>query len=69
MTFEEIGIDGKYIKAIKELGFEKPMPVQEKVIPYLIKNDSPDKQAQAKPLPSDCLLFKNQIRIQNMCSI
>lgn len=42
MTFEEIGIESKYIKAIEELGFEKPMPVQEKVIPHLIKDDSPD---------------------------
>ncbi|MBU0558492.1 MAG: DEAD/DEAH box helicase [Bacteroidetes bacterium] len=42
MTFEEIGIENKYIRAIEELGFKNPMPVQEKVIPHLINNDSTD---------------------------
>jgi len=42
MTFEEIGIENKYIRAVEELGFKSPMPVQEKVIPHLIENDSID---------------------------
>ena len=42
MTFEEIGIEKKYIRAIEELGFQSPMPVQEKVIPHLIKEDCHD---------------------------
>ncbi|MCX6250054.1 MAG: DEAD/DEAH box helicase [Bacteroidetes bacterium] len=36
ITFEELGVAPNYIKAIQELGFENPMPVQEKVIPLLL---------------------------------
>lgn len=39
MTFEELGIDPRLLKAIKDMGFENPMPVQEKVIPHLLKED------------------------------
>jgi len=42
MTFEEIGIENKYIRAVEELGFKNPMPVQEQVIPHLIENDTID---------------------------
>jgi len=35
-TFEELGILPVYAKALKELGFEQPMPVQEQVIPTLL---------------------------------
>ena len=37
-TFEELGVSEEIRKAISELGFENPMPVQEKVIPYLLGN-------------------------------
>jgi ATP-dependent RNA helicase DeaD len=36
MTFEELGIAPQIIRAIQELGFEKPMPVQEEVIPLML---------------------------------
>jgi ATP-dependent RNA helicase DeaD len=36
ITFEELGVAPQYIRAIQELGFETPMPVQEKVIPLLL---------------------------------
>ncbi|MBR0072820.1 MAG: DEAD/DEAH box helicase, partial [Bacteroidales bacterium] len=36
MTFEELGIEGRLLKAITEMGFEKPMPVQEQVLPLLL---------------------------------
>jgi len=39
-TFETLGIDGKILGAIKDMGFENPMPIQEKAIPELLKNDS-----------------------------
>jgi ATP-dependent RNA helicase DeaD len=42
MTFEEIGIENKYIRAIEEMGFKNPMPVQEKVIPHLLQKDCDD---------------------------
>ncbi len=42
LTFKEAGIEEYIIRAVEELGFEKTMPVQEKVIPILIKEDSPD---------------------------
>ncbi len=35
-TFEELGVSAEIRKAIEELGFEYPMPVQEEVIPYLL---------------------------------
>ena len=35
-TFEELGIHDIYASALKDLGFESPMPVQEKVIPILL---------------------------------
>jgi ATP-dependent RNA helicase DeaD len=36
VTFEELGIHPVHVDALKELGFEYPMPVQEKVIPLLL---------------------------------
>lgn len=37
-TFEELGVSEPICRAIQELGFEQPMPVQEEVIPYLLGN-------------------------------
>ena len=37
-TFEELGVREEIRKAIEELGFVQPMPVQEAVIPYLLGN-------------------------------
>lgn len=37
-TFEELGVSENIRKAIEEMGFEHPMPVQEEVIPYLLGN-------------------------------
>ena len=39
-TFEELGVSGEILKAIKEMGYEAPMPVQEKVIPYLLGHNN-----------------------------
>ena len=36
-TFEELGVSPQIRKAIDELGFQNPMPVQEAVIPFLIE--------------------------------
>src|SRR5664280_2408590 len=36
MTFKELGIDKRILKAITELGFETPMPAQQAVIPFLL---------------------------------
>lgn len=35
-TFEELGVSEEIRRAISELGFVQPMPVQEEVIPYLL---------------------------------
>lgn len=35
-TFEELGVVAPILQAIEEMGYENPMPVQEKVIPYLL---------------------------------
>lgn len=35
-NFEELGVSPEIRKAIKEMGYENPMPVQEEVVPYLL---------------------------------
>lgn len=35
-TFEELGVSEEILRAISEMGYEHPMPVQEEVIPYLL---------------------------------
>ncbi len=37
-TFEELGVQNDLLKGIRELGFEKPMPIQIKVIPSLLEH-------------------------------
>jgi ATP-dependent RNA helicase DeaD len=39
-TFEELGVAPVIIKAISEMGYENPMPVQEEVIPYLLGDNN-----------------------------
>ena len=39
-TFEELGVAPAIIRAISEMGYEYPMPVQEEVIPYLLGNNN-----------------------------
>ncbi len=46
-TFEELGIDEPLRRAVEELGFEQPMPVQEAVIPQLL-NENRDVVALAQ---------------------
>ena len=38
-TFEDLGVASQLLKAIGELGFEHPMPIQEMVIPHLISKE------------------------------
>lgn len=47
MNFEELGLAPEILKAIGELGFESPTPVQEKCIPF-IKTNSQDLIANAQ---------------------
>ena len=37
--FEDMGLDPRIVKGIKEMGFENPMPIQEKVIPVFMENE------------------------------
>ncbi len=46
--FEELGIEKEILSAISELGFEAPMPVQEKVIPILLDSKAEDVIALAQ---------------------
>ena len=39
-TFEELGVCEEIRRAIEEMGFVQPMPVQEEVIPYLLGNNN-----------------------------
>ena len=47
-TFEELGVGESLRRAIEELGFETPMPVQEAVIPHLLGDDGGDVVALAQ---------------------
>ncbi len=48
LTFKEIGVEDEILRAIEESGFEKPMPIQEKVIPHLMQENRPDILALAQ---------------------
>ena len=45
--FNEMGLDDSLLKAVEELGFQKPTPIQEKVIPKILIDKS-DLVAQAQ---------------------
>ena len=40
MKFSEIGLNDKILKAIKDLGFENPTPVQTEAIPFILSEES-----------------------------
>jgi ATP-dependent RNA helicase DeaD len=40
MTFKELNLKDEILSAIDELGYELPMPVQEKVIPFMLEQTS-----------------------------
>ncbi len=41
-SFEELGLNKSLALAVKELGFEKPMPIQQKIIPLLLQDETDD---------------------------
>ncbi len=47
-TFEELGVSEPIRRAIEEMGFVQPMPVQEEVIPYLLEDGQRDVIALAQ---------------------
>ena len=40
MKFLEIGLNKSIQKAIEDLGFETPTPIQQEVIPFLLENEN-----------------------------
>ncbi len=38
-TFKELGLNSEIMKGLKDLGFETPTPIQEKVIPFILKSN------------------------------
>jgi ATP-dependent RNA helicase DeaD len=48
MTFEEIGVKADILRAINELGFEIPTPIQAQTIPHLLENSEQDLLAFAQ---------------------
>jgi ATP-dependent RNA helicase DeaD len=40
MKFNELGLQENILKAVNELGFEAPMPVQEALIPRILDNNT-----------------------------
>ena len=47
-TFEELGVREEIRRAIEELGFAQPMPVQEQTIPFLLESQNSDLIALAQ---------------------
>ncbi|MBS3944858.1 MAG: DEAD/DEAH box helicase [Melioribacter sp.] len=47
-SFEEMGISKNVVEAVRELGFDNPMPIQKKVIPHLMQSDYKDLVALAQ---------------------
>ena len=47
-TFEELGVSEEIRRAIEELGFAQPMPVQEQTIPFLLESQNSDLIALAQ---------------------
>ena len=41
-AFEELGLSKSILEAIKELSFETPMPIQEKIIPLMLQDECDD---------------------------
>lgn len=48
MTFQELGLENRFIEAVEDMGFKAPMPVQEKVIPHIIQKNCKDLIALAQ---------------------
>ena len=66
MTFEELGIMPEIRNAIEELGFEHPMPIQEAVIPFLIKNEElrmTNPSESSEPVPVNVPVNKDLIAL------
>ena len=38
-TFEDLGIEKFIVKALKENGIEQPFPIQESIIPLILKGE------------------------------
>lgn len=47
-TFRELGLSEEILRGIEELGFVEPMPIQEKVTPYLLGDGTEDLVALAQ---------------------
>lgn len=71
-TFQELGLNSEIIKAITELGYEKPTPVQQRIIPTIL-NESGDIVCLAQTgtgktaafgLPTLCRIIPEQRSIQ-----
>lgn len=41
-SFEELGLKDSLVSAVKSLGFEKPMPIQQKIIPLMLQDETED---------------------------
>lgn len=48
MTFKELGLKEEILRGIEDLGFVEPMPIQEKVTPFLLSDDNSDLVALAQ---------------------
>ena len=61
--FEKLGLSEELLKSINELGFEKPTPIQENIIPVILEGYDVIGQAQTgtgKTLAFSSILFKRK---------
>lgn len=47
-SFKELGLKDSLVEAVKQLGFTNPMPIQEKIIPLLLQDETDDVIALAQ---------------------
>ena len=61
ISFDQFGLSGEIMKAIKELGYEMPSPIQQKTIPLLLEGKDIIGQAQTGTGKTNIMLryFKN----------
>ena len=61
IKFDTLGLDPKILRAITEMGFEEPSPIQAKAIPEVMAGHDVIGQAQTgqeRPLLSDFLCYR-----------
>lgn len=69
ITFNDLETPEFILKAVSDLGFETPSPIQQSCIPHLLNGNDVLGMAQTgsgKPLPLHCLYSRKLIQVKNI---